>query len=416
MELSKTQVIIVGAGPTGATLALLLVQRGIAVTLIEAARDFRRVFRGEGLMPSGLEALAQMGLLDLVEAIPHRPLTGWTFLVGDRPLFRVDEPLGAARPCTLVSQPPLLEKLVELATQYAHFSFLPGRVVKELVQTGDRISGVVVRGDGDEADRAIAANLVIGADGRSSTLRQRAGLPLETEPTPIDVLWFKVAAHPRFVEDNVFSTVLEGDRVFSIFHGAEPGKLHIAWVLPADAGDQWKQTDWVAEFSGLQLGWLAEHFRTQGHTLEPPIKLSVIVGRCPQWWQPGLLLLGDAAHPMSPVRAQGINLALRDVIVAANHLVPLLQHPDQQPIDVAETVAELDAALPRIQAERDPEIIRAQALKRAEAHQGILIRRNPWVLPLLHWSVPILGPLGRLSWLRRQYPLRNGITSVRLEV
>ncbi|MGL5880180.1 MAG: FAD-dependent monooxygenase, partial [Xenococcaceae cyanobacterium] len=83
-----TQVIIVGAGPAGATLALIFAQRGIRVKLIEASRNFRRVFRGEGLMPSGLDAIEQMGLSDLLESIPHRPLTAWEFLIDNRSLFR----------------------------------------------------------------------------------------------------------------------------------------------------------------------------------------------------------------------------------------------------------------------------------------------------------------------------------------
>jgi 2-polyprenyl-6-methoxyphenol hydroxylase-like FAD-dependent oxidoreductase len=114
-----TQVVIVGAGPTGATLALLLVKRGIPVKLIEASRDFRRVFRGEGLMPSGLDALEQMGLSDLLEGIPHKALDAWEFIIEERSLMRVKEPIEAGgKPCTLVSQPHLLEALIAEASQY----------------------------------------------------------------------------------------------------------------------------------------------------------------------------------------------------------------------------------------------------------------------------------------------------------
>ncbi|MGG6293437.1 FAD-dependent monooxygenase [Leptolyngbya sp. AN02str] len=398
-----SQVVIVGAGPTGATLALLLVQRGISVVLVEAARDFRRVFRGEGLMPSGLDALAQMGLLPLMEQVPHRPIDGWEFFLGDRPLFHVPEPMGAEHPCTLVSQPPLLEALVAEAQTYPHFEFVSGIPVKDLRREGDRIAGVVLQ-DG----RKLKADLVIGADGRSSGVRQRAGLELVSEPSAIDVLWFKVAAHPKFVEANTFTTIVDGDRVFSVFHGAEEGKLHIAWVLTAAEGDRWRDKDWVAEFSSLQMSWLADHIRTHAETLEAPMKLSVLVGQCPQWWQPGLLLLGDAAHPMSPVRAQGINLALRDVMVAADYLVPLLQ-ANADP-------GAIDAVLPRIQAERQPEITKAQRLQQAEAKQGELIRHQPVLRQILRLVPPSFKIPLRLSWQRRQIPLREGFTSVRLTV
>ena len=119
-----TKVVIVGAGPTGASLALLLAQRGIAVTLVEVAKDFRRTFRGEGLMPSGLDALAQMGLGNLIETLPTSPLTAWEFIVGGKSLFRVDEPMGSDRPCTLIAQPPLLNALVTQAKTYPNFEFI----------------------------------------------------------------------------------------------------------------------------------------------------------------------------------------------------------------------------------------------------------------------------------------------------
>ena len=104
-----TQVVIVGAGPAGAALALLLGQRGISVKLVEAATTFRRTFRGEGLMPSGLDALDQMGLSPVLDRIPHRALDAWEFWLNQRLLFRVAEPIEpGGKPCTLVSQTVLL--------------------------------------------------------------------------------------------------------------------------------------------------------------------------------------------------------------------------------------------------------------------------------------------------------------------
>jgi 2-polyprenyl-6-methoxyphenol hydroxylase-like FAD-dependent oxidoreductase len=136
--------------------------------------------------------------------------------------------------------------------------------------------------------------------------------------------------------------------------------------------------------------------------------LSVVVGRCPRWYAPGLLLLGDAVHPMSPIRAQGINMALRDVILAANHLVPLLRD--------GATDAAIDAVLPQIQTEREPEIIRAQQLHSQEAAQAELLRKSA----LLRWGVsqlaPLLGKRVRHSWLARQRQLRQGVTQIQLTV
>jgi 2-polyprenyl-6-methoxyphenol hydroxylase-like FAD-dependent oxidoreductase len=418
----KNQVVIVGAGPTGAALALLLVKQGIAVTLVEAAKDFRRVFRGEGLMPSGLDALAQMGLAPLLDRVPHRQISGWEFLLGDRLLFRVDEPMGAKQPCTLVSQPPLLEALVAEARSYPMFEFIQGVAVKDLLwshdsQTNtDRVIGVRL-GDG----REIAATLVIGADGRNSVIRQRAGLELVKQPKEIDVLWFKLPAHPRFVEDNVFCSIVNGNSIFSIFHGAEAGKLHLAWVLSVNDQTQsrehqnWQSRNWAEIFASLSPAWLAAHFRSCADAIEPPIRLSVVVGRCPVWHKPGVLLLGDAAHPMSPVRAQGINLALRDVIVAANDLVPLLRATFESGETAIDKVA-IDAALFRIQSEREPEIIRAQALQWQEAKQGERIRESRLLRRFVIQFAPLLRHPLRSSWVRRQQKMREGVTSVKLVV
>ncbi|MBW4642106.1 MAG: FAD-dependent monooxygenase [Goleter apudmare HA4340-LM2] len=398
-----TQIVIVGAGPTGAALSLLFVKRGICVVLIEAAKDFQRVFRGEGLMPSGLNALQQMGLSPLLESVPHRSLTGWEFILNGKQLFRVDEPMGAEQPCTLVSQPPLLSALIAEAQTYAEFELISGIAVKNLLRKGDRVAGVILS-DGQE----ISANLVIGADGRNSLVRQRAGLELICQPKSIDVLWFKLAAHPRFIEDNVFTTIVNGDRVFSIFHGAAEGKLHLAWVITADQRTDDKQANWAEIFAALSPSWLAEHFHTYADTIESPIRLSVIVGRCPRWYAPGILLLGDAAHPMSPVRAQGINLALRDVIVATNHLVSVLH--------ASATDAEIDAVLPNIQAEREPEIIRAQSLQLQEASQGNILQKNQFIRRLLILLAPLLRDKIRQSWVKRQQQMRQGITQVKLTV
>ncbi len=398
-----TQVVIVGSGPTGATLALLLVKRGIATTLVEAAKDSYRVFRGEALMPSGLDAIAQMGLSSMLEGVPHRQIDAWDFVVGDRQLFRVDEPMSSNQPCTLVSQPPFLEALIAEAQLHPEFEFISGVPVKDLLYSNDRIAGVKL-GDG----REIPAALVIGTDGRNSVVRQRAELELVKQQNSIDVLWFKLAAHPRFVADNVFYSILNGGSGFSVFHGAESGKLHLAWVLSADDKTDRKHADWAETFASRSPAWMAEHFRNCADTIESPMRLSVVVGRCPRWHRPGIILLGDAAHPMSPVRAQGINMALRDVIVAANHLVPLLK--------AGANSEDIDLALSRIQAEREPEIIRAQQLQAQEAWKGEQLRKNGLLRLLMMQIAPFLGEKIKQFWVKGQYELRQGVTEVKLVV
>jgi 2-polyprenyl-6-methoxyphenol hydroxylase-like FAD-dependent oxidoreductase len=394
-------VVIVGAGPAGAALALLLAQRGISVKLVEATRTFHRLYRGEGFMPSGLDALQQMGLLPILDRIPHRSLDAWEFWINGRRLFRVEEPIATSQPCTLVSQSALLTTLIDMASAYPHFELLQGIPVQELHWIDQRVAGVKLR-DGSQ----LTADLVVGTDGRNSVVRQRANLPLAQQSKSFDILWFKLADSPQFEAENVFYSILQDRHAFGLFRSSE-GNLQLGWALHADDETDRQQVNWAERLAAAAPSWLAEHFRTHADTLERPVLLSVMVGRCPKWSIPGLLLLGDAAHPMSPIRAQGINMALRDVIVAANHLVPLQQSADW---------ATIDAILPQIQAEREPEIARIQQLQAKEVAQADLLEHSA----LLRWGVSQFAPLirqpVRLSWLHRQRQLRQGVTTVQLQV
>jgi 2-polyprenyl-6-methoxyphenol hydroxylase-like FAD-dependent oxidoreductase len=141
---------------------------------------------------------------------------------------------------------------------------------------------------------------------------------------------------------------------------------------------------------------LSGHFRSMKGAIDRPLLLSIVVGRCAKWFGPGVLLLGDAAHPMSPIRAQGINMALRDGIVAAKYLT--------------EVGGEMDALLPQIQAEREPEIIEIQRLQQAEIAQAKLMRDLPVLRHMVSVMAPVIGPGIRRSWRDRQLKLRRGIS------
>jgi 2-polyprenyl-6-methoxyphenol hydroxylase-like FAD-dependent oxidoreductase len=147
---------------------------------------------------------------------------------------------------------------------------------------------------------------------------------------------------------------------------------------------------------------------TNRDRIEGPVRLNVIVGRCPEWSAPSVLLLGDASHSMSPVRA--LNLALRDAIVAANHLVPILR-------DNAGAYA-LDAACRAVQAEREPEIVRSQQLQRQEARGQGDARSGSWRFGLAKRAARLLGRYrwAQNAWLKRQRDLRFGSTEVKLRL
>jgi 2-polyprenyl-6-methoxyphenol hydroxylase-like FAD-dependent oxidoreductase len=405
-----TQIVIIGAGPTGLTLAMLLAKRGIAVKLIEASRSFRRIFRGEALMPSGLAAIEQMGLSDVVTKIPHRAIDAWEFYIENRPIFRVDEPMEfGGQPCTLVSQPALLEAVLDKASEYENFEFMQGTAIRDLLWQNERVSGVRLS-NGQE----IIADLVIGADGRNSIVRQQTQLELVQAAQSFDILWFKLPTSPAWQAENVFYSVLRGQDAFGVFQGSE-GNLQVGWSFDRNnsisfregSASDWQKVDWAEKLAAASPDWLATHFRAHKDEIERPLLLSIIVGRCPQWHLPGVLLLGDAAHPMSPIRAQGINMALRDVIVATNHLVPLLQ---QSP-----SLTAIDLTLAQIQAEREPEIIEIQRLQQAEVAQAELMHNYPILRHAVSRLAPVIGSQIRKSWLDRQLQLRQGFTQVYLD-
>ncbi len=350
-------------------------------------------------MPSGLDAIEQMGLSSLLAKIPHRPLDGWEFLINNRSLFRVDEPIEpGGKPCTLVSQPAFLEAVIEEANTYPNFELIQGTTVQDLIWQEQRVSGVKLADD-----REFYADLVIGADGRNSVIRQRAKLSLEQQQQSFNILWFKLPDRQFAQTENIFYSIVDRTNAFGLFRGSE-GNLQIGWALHQGFTEDWKQADWTKILASASPPWLAEHILTHADSIDRPVLLSVVVGLCPRWHIPGLILLGDAVHPMSPVRAQGINMALRDTIVAANYLIPLLRD--------REDCQAIDAVLAKIQTEREPEIIRMQQLQRDESAQGEKLIRSP----LLRWGATKLAPLIRQpikkSWLDRQRLLRHGIVEV----
>lgn len=400
-----SQVTIVGAGPTGTTLAYLLAKYGIEVTLIEAATSFDRVFRGEGLMPGGLDALEQMGLLDRLSQMPHRQIHRWEFVVDDRPIIQVDEPedLGRYRP-TIIPQPIFLETVVAQAQAYPSFDFLNG-TVQELIGTDDRIQGVKIR----QADQemVLPARIVIGADGRGSTVRRLANLSLQKLDYDTDLVWLRLPVPLPEANRSIFYGFIRGSESLGAYTSWDDS-LKFAYLLPQNHQLDWKTIDWAKQLAGVAPAWLADHIQTNASALEAPIFLKVVFGRCPQWWRSGVLLLGDAAHPMAPIRAQGINLALRDAIVAANHLIPLLQGNA--------SLEAIDAALGKIQAEREPEIVRCQSLQRSEQHQATRLAKSAGLRRLLTTLAPVVRPVIASRWLARQKHLRFGVGPVRLSI
>ncbi|CAA9454472.1 MAG: 2-polyprenyl-6-methoxyphenol hydroxylase and related FAD-dependent oxidoreductases [uncultured Rubrobacteraceae bacterium] len=227
-------------------------------------------------------------------------------------------------------------------------------------------------------------------------MRTRTGLQLELLPEHYDVLWFKMPTPEAMREGCSFMIAVAAKQHPAICYTSWDGRLQYGLIMPKGSLKELYEKDWVSESLRSAPGWLAEHILAMRDEIEGPVKLNVLVGRSPRWTVPGILLLGDAAHPMSPVRAQGINLALRDAIVAANHLVPVLKNGVEP--------GALDAACQAVQAEREPEIMRAQKLQSREAAGQGDARFGSWRFEFAKRGARLLGRYrwAQNAWLGRQ--------------
>ena len=392
-------VAVVGGGPAGAATALALCRAGHRVELLEARPGDERRWRGEALMPSGLEALARLGVMDPTPTLPLRPLASWAMLLDGKLFFDAAEPLGSAAPCSLVPQPPLLAALLEDAAATGRLGQPAAAMVQGLHHRQGRVAGVHLA-DG----RSIDADLVIAADGRDSRLRRQAGLALVQERCPISLLWFELN-HPCLAPlehwlGGRFLTVLARCGSFALFRSAR-GPLQLGWVLRPGEMAREPVGGWPALWaSGLPREPATALAALPRQALAAPASLSVRVGLAPVWHRPGLLLLGDAAHPMSPLRAQGLNMALRDAVVAGGCLGPALATAD---------AATLDAAAASVTAARLPELLAVQADQRREAARAELLRSQGWLRALLSALAPWAGPVIAHRWVREQDRLRHGL-------
>jgi 2-polyprenyl-6-methoxyphenol hydroxylase-like FAD-dependent oxidoreductase len=409
MGASSLPVAIVGAGPAGAGLALLLASRGIPVTLIERQLDFEREFRGEAMMPSGLTALDAMGVRVEETAIPQgRPSELEIYVERRRVLhLTASAALFGGRTPLMVSQPALLEHLVALAGRCEGFLFLRGAAVRDLLRENGRVCGVRV--ETPQGEQSIRACLVIGADGRASVVRRRGGFEATQRGTPLDIVWTKLPWPEGWGEAKPARGYVAGGHLMITFPSPDGG-LQLAWVILKGSYGELKSRgieDWVREMANHTSGDLAAHLRANAERLTRPFLLSAATDRVQGWARPGALVIGDAAHTMSPVGGQGINIALRDAIVAANRLVPALR--------AGADAAALDAAAAAIEPERAPEIDRIQALA-AQPPRLVLARG---LVPLLvRKALPFLLrlPLARAAVGRTGALFLHGVTEVKLLV
>lgn len=366
-------VIVVGYGPCGAALSWLLASRGLRVLALERQVDLHRAFRGEGLQPSGVAALLDMGLGPALEAAPQSNFRRMLIHNGRRiSAFDVAPNVGVR----VVSQGGLLDAIARQTLEQPGFELRRGAVFADLVTEGGRVVGVRARHE--EGVLEHRARLVVATDGRGSAVARKAGIARSSLEQGYDVLWFKVDLSALLADRQTAWLEVNQGRT-AIAYPSPDGLDQVGLILPKGAIPEGTGQERLDRALPLFTPELAAAIQAGRDQLVGPTRLAVVCERAERWSIPGLLLLGDAAHPMSPVGGQGINMALRDAIVAANHLVPALRGGSEQAVD---------AAAVALAKERKLEVEPVQAI---QTRSGRRMLRPP---RLLLWLLPIVARLG----------------------
>jgi 2-polyprenyl-6-methoxyphenol hydroxylase-like FAD-dependent oxidoreductase len=318
----KTTCCIAGGGPAGMMLGLLLARAGVAVTVLEKHADFLRDFRGDTVHPSTLDLMVELGLIDEFLKLPHSRVTHLGGQVGGTTIHLADFSHLPTH-CKFIALMPQWDFLDFLAAQgkrYRHFDLRMRAEVTGLLESDGVVTGLRVKTP--DGDIEIGADLVVGCDGRHSTVRVSAGFAVDNLGAPIDVLWFRVSRRGGDT-DETFGH-MESGRMFVMINRTDYWQC--AYVIAKGGIDAVKARgldafrDSIAFMSPFLRDRLSEIKSWDDVKL-----LTVAVDRLRQWHKPGLICIGDAAHAMSPIGGVGINLAIQDAVAAANILAAPLK-------------------------------------------------------------------------------------------
>jgi 2-polyprenyl-6-methoxyphenol hydroxylase-like FAD-dependent oxidoreductase len=378
--MTETDICIIGGGPAGMVAGLLFARAGLKTVVLEKHKDFLRDFRGDTVHPSTLRIFSELGLLDELLERPHQKIERLSARIAGRDLQIVDlTHLHVPAPyVALMPQWDFLDFVADAARRYPTFALRQSCEGGELIEEDGRVRGVRT-GDGED----IRARLTIAADGRDS--RHRDGLPATTIGAPMDVFWFRIpkVAQPENDTMGVFDTG-------TLFVLIDRGDYYqCAFVFPKGGAEKIKGEGIDAFRARVRAIGPETATVDQGVSSWDDVKLlTVTVDRLDQWDRPGLLVIGDAAHAMSPIGGVGINLAVQDAVAAANIIAaPMIAGDDPDPL--------LHKVYDR----------RIRAVKLTQGMQRMV--QDTIIAPLLSSTEPLDGPplaaklLDRIPLLRR---------------
>ena len=365
-------------------LGFLLARMAVDVVVLEKHADFLRDFRGDTIHPSTLEVMYELGILDEFLKRPHQEVHELAGQIGTESVMLADF-THLPTHCRFVAFMPqwdFLNFIAENAAKYPQFQLKMEAEVTDLVEEDGRVTGVRARTP--QGDLQVLADLTVGADGRHSVVRERAGLQVSSLGAPMDVLWMRVSRRPA--DPGATFGRIDTGRILALLNREDYWQL--AYVIPKDAADELRRQD--VEVLRADLARLAPFLADRVNELRDwnDVKLlTVAVDRLRKWSRPGLLCIGDAAHAMSPVGGVGINLAIQDAVATANILGRRLQ---QGPVG--------EDALDEVQNHRMFPTRATQWLQ--------LVMQNNVIKRVLGSTKPLSVPwqirlLGKSAWLRR---------------